>query len=302
MMKVLSLKEPYATLVKEKKKQIETRSYATHYRGELYIHASCSKISQNDSKNKELMTLVESDSLSYGFIICKCKLVDCIYMTKEYVENMEKNDPEYLCGEYKEGRYAWILEEISPLSIPIPAKGQLGIWNYYDEKECMKIMEEIEYGWIDKNHHKYDKVEENFAQDYYLQTPAEIRKNKVGVCWDQVELERSLLQANPWNIKTYFIVYYDGKSCPTHTFLTLEKEGKIYWFEHAWEKFRGIHHYPSKEELLADVKRKFIQTELKNSYQKENLFLYEYKKPKFHISTEEFYHHCESGNEINLFP
>lgn len=35
-MKVLSLTEPYATLIKEKKKLIETRSWKTNYRGELY--------------------------------------------------------------------------------------------------------------------------------------------------------------------------------------------------------------------------------------------------------------------------
>lgn len=37
-MKVLSLTEPYATLIKERKKKIETRSWKTPYRGELYIH------------------------------------------------------------------------------------------------------------------------------------------------------------------------------------------------------------------------------------------------------------------------
>lgn len=32
-MKVLSLKEPFATLIKEQKKLIETRSWKTSYRG-----------------------------------------------------------------------------------------------------------------------------------------------------------------------------------------------------------------------------------------------------------------------------
>ena len=38
MKKILSLTEPYATLIKEKKKLVETRSWKTDYRGELYIH------------------------------------------------------------------------------------------------------------------------------------------------------------------------------------------------------------------------------------------------------------------------
>lgn len=35
-MKVLSLTEPFATLIKENLKLIETRSWKTSYRGELY--------------------------------------------------------------------------------------------------------------------------------------------------------------------------------------------------------------------------------------------------------------------------
>lgn len=43
-MKVLSIIEPWATLIKEGKKVIETRSWKTSYRGELYIHASNKKL------------------------------------------------------------------------------------------------------------------------------------------------------------------------------------------------------------------------------------------------------------------
>ena len=69
--------------------------------------------------------------LNFGNIICKCNLVDCIYMTKEYVENMKKNNyQEYICGKYEEGRYAWILENVQVLDKPIKAKGHLSIWNY----------------------------------------------------------------------------------------------------------------------------------------------------------------------------
>ena len=133
-MKVLSLREPWATLIKEKKKQVETRSWKTSYRGELYIHASSAKISKDSINNKELMGLIENVPLNYEHIICKCTLVDCIYMTKEYVENMKKNHQEYICGEYKEGRYAWILKDIMPLKEPIKAKGHLSIWNYEEEQ------------------------------------------------------------------------------------------------------------------------------------------------------------------------
>ena len=132
-MKVLSIKEPYATLIKENKKLIETRSWKTKYRGELYIHASKSKLTKKEKNNLEIMQLIEGIPLNYGNIICKCQLVDCIYMTKDYIENMKKNHQEYICGEYKEGRYAWILENIKPLKKPIPAQGKLNIWEYKEK-------------------------------------------------------------------------------------------------------------------------------------------------------------------------
>ena len=299
-MKVLSLTEPFATLILEKKKYIETRSWKTDYRGTLYIHASMTKPSKNDLEDKELMSLVDNKNMNFGNIICKCNLVDCIYMTKEYVEKMKKkNYQEYICGEYKEGRYAWIVEDIEIIK-PIKAKGQLGIWNYFNEFEIMNLLENIEYGWMDKQGNKYNTVDESYSNNYILQSPKEILKNKVGVCWDQVELERYYFKGNDWNIKTYFIVYYDNDKCPTHTFLTFEKGNKYYWFEHSWERFRGIHEYTTLKYLLLDVRNKFIKYELNDVYEKNNLCIYNYKKPKYHINVLDFYKHCESGINILL--
>ena len=299
-MKVLSLTEPYATLIKEKKKRIETRSWKTNYRGELYIHASSTKISGETKSNKELMLLLDNLPLNFGHIICKCNLVDCVYMTKEYVENIKSNNyQEYICGDYKEGRYAWILENITPLKTPIKAKGQLNIWQFYNEFEIMNLMQNIEYGWIDKNKTKHTIIDETYSDNYILQSPKEVIKNQIGVCWDQVELERYYFKGNDYNIKTYFIVHYDDNKCPTHTFLTFEKNNKYYWFEHAWKKFRGIHEYNTLKELLIDITDKFIKYELNNNYIKENIILREYKKPKYHLTVQEFYKHCENGTYID---
>lgn len=300
-MKVLSLTEPGATLIKEKKKLIETRSWKTNYRGELYIHGSNAPFFKLWKDDEKVLKLIKNIPLSYGKIICKCKLVDCIYMTKEYVEEMKKrNYQEYICGLYEEGRYAWILEDIKPLKTPIDAKGQLNIWNYYNEFEIMNLMENIEYGWVDKNNYSHNKTDETFLDNYKLQSPKETIKSKVGVCWDQVELERYYFKGNDWNIKTYFIVHYDDDKCPTHTFLTFEKQDKYYWFEHSWERFKGIHEYNTIQELLLDIKDKFIKYELNNNYNENCLNIYNYKKPKNHLNILEFYKHCESGVKISL--
>lgn len=130
-MKVISLMEPWASLVKEKIKHIETRSWKTNYRGELYIHASQRKLTKKDrEKYKVQLSLLKDVDFKYGHIICKCNLIDCKTMTEEFIREIKKNDKEYICGEYKVGRYAWILENIIPLEVPLTAKGSLGIWNY----------------------------------------------------------------------------------------------------------------------------------------------------------------------------
>ena len=129
-MKVLTIKEPYATLIKRKIKYIETRSWKTNYRGELYIQAGCSKIDRNLKQHSELLELYKDIKLNYGNIICKCNLIDCVYMTEEFInQEKENNYNNFIAGEYKEGRYAWILDSIEEVE-PIPVKGKLGIWNY----------------------------------------------------------------------------------------------------------------------------------------------------------------------------
>ena len=128
-MKVLSLIEPWATLIKERKKIIETRSWKTSYRGELYIHASSKKINKKDPHTIKLLELIPNVAMGYGNILCKCKLVDCVYLDQKFLDEIKTKEQEFLCGEYSIGRYAWILEDIEPIT-PIPAKGHLNIWNY----------------------------------------------------------------------------------------------------------------------------------------------------------------------------
>lgn len=132
-MKVLTIKEPFASLIKEKIKTIETRSWKTKYRGELYIHASKAPKKIDIVKNKELGELIKNLKQENGYIICKCNLVDCIYMDETFLEQIKNNKTEYICGNYKLGRYAWILKDVTPVP-KIQAKGKLNIWNYEKDK------------------------------------------------------------------------------------------------------------------------------------------------------------------------
>ena len=85
------------------------------------------------------MSLVGANELSYGNIICSCELVDCVEMTDAFIEEIKKNENEYISGLYETGRYAWILEDVRVLDRSIKAKGHLGIWNFdetsFDIKE-----------------------------------------------------------------------------------------------------------------------------------------------------------------------
>ena len=135
-MKVVSLLEPFASLIKEDVKKIETRSWKTNYRGEIYIHASKRKVSIKDDRTKRLAGYLKDQDFKYGCIIAKAKLVDCIYMDKEFLDKIESDTIEKDCGHYEEGRYAWILRDVEILGDPIYTNGQLGIWNY-DEKRIV---------------------------------------------------------------------------------------------------------------------------------------------------------------------
>ena len=50
-------------------------------------------------------------------------------MDEEFLEKIKNDHPEYECGHYEIGRYAWVLDDIEIID-PIPAKGKLSIWNY----------------------------------------------------------------------------------------------------------------------------------------------------------------------------
>lgn len=163
----------------------------------------------------------------------------------------------------------------------------------------MNILNEIEYGFKDDFGNNIindlNKWNNEFNDFYYLQDPEELLNSKCGVCWDQVELERYLFDKEGIVTKTYFI-YIDGENyLPSHTFLTYEKNNKCYWFEHSWDKYKGIHKYSNIDVLLNDVKKKF-----KKEYNIDaDLYLYEYSKPKKHIRCNDFYKYIETEKRID---
>lgn len=127
-MKALSMKEPWASLVAQGVKTMETRSWRTNFRGEMLIHASLAPVGKSE-REQALLGLLKGP-LCRGHILCRCRLTDCIRIDEAFAEALRERAPvEYLCGDYTPGRFAWLLEDIEPIA-PVRAKGSLGLWEY----------------------------------------------------------------------------------------------------------------------------------------------------------------------------
>lgn len=168
-------------------------------------------------------------------------------------------------------------------------------------KKIMDLMEDIEYGFLNKNGENIflnENVEKIFNKEYHLMSPKELLIKKVGVCWDQVELERKLFEDNNIKNETYFIYIDDKKNLPSHTFLVYFENNKVFWFEHSWFDEKGIHEYMNLHELLIDVESKFIKSREKEVKPPFNVYIYKYNKPKFNISCDEFYDYIYTQEKI----
>lgn len=133
--KAITLHQPYATFVADGLKAIETRGWATSYRGPLLIHAG----KRTKDREQEVLdayddpyadeALVDLDALPWSAIIAVAELSDCTRMTAAFCEQMRLEDwNEWAMGFYAPGRYAWHLANVRTLPEPIPCRGQQGLW------------------------------------------------------------------------------------------------------------------------------------------------------------------------------
>lgn len=143
-MKALTIIQPWATLIASGHKVNETRSWKTNYRGEILIHAGKNPkdytsgfyIDDPDGRYFHAAGINPGTfgDLPRGMIIGKATLLDCVQITKEFKDElMETNPAEYAFGDYRIGRYAWVMENPELFKEPIPAKGMMGLWNWEDD-------------------------------------------------------------------------------------------------------------------------------------------------------------------------
>ena len=125
-MKVLTIKQPWATLIMQGNKRFEFRSWQTKYRGDLLIHAG-------KGIDKEAIKRLEKylpKNLPQGKILGKVKLVDCIKMSPELkIILLKENSDIYTKSSFQE-KYGWQITDVIVFEEPIEAKGQLSLWKY----------------------------------------------------------------------------------------------------------------------------------------------------------------------------
>jgi hypothetical protein len=110
-------------------KRIETRHWATSYRGPMAIHAA-KRWTADERESREMMIELGYFPASHfpplGAIVAVGNLVD-IQRTEMLEPKITRLEEEW--GNYGPGRYGWIFTDIVPLADPIPFKGMQGLFD-----------------------------------------------------------------------------------------------------------------------------------------------------------------------------
>jgi hypothetical protein len=139
--RVISLWQPWASLVVIGAKTWETRSWDTSYRGPLAIHAAKrwtpaqrALIARDPFKSALMAAGIYE--LPLGKILGKVDLVNTALCVQGSVvfpvggDSIIIQEPERSFGDFSPGRYAWLLENPERLAVPIPASGRQGFWTF----------------------------------------------------------------------------------------------------------------------------------------------------------------------------
>lgn len=160
-LRAITLHQPWASLIALGDKNIETRGWATRYRGPLAIHAGSAIPSYLGLGRHGTVEIgdyaVEKDSgglllrgriswpyrLPLGAVVAVAQLIDVLPMRKNGTgDRIELSDGtlrrgdevrdisnELAYGGYRVGRFGWLLDEVAPIK-PALAKGRQGLWSW----------------------------------------------------------------------------------------------------------------------------------------------------------------------------
>ena len=125
-MKVITIKQPQATLIAKGYKEYEFRTWKTNYRGDILIHAG-------KGVDKEAMDRFKEYNLEYplGKIIAKARLIDCLEVNEEFRKEIIPKNPLVYRGisDTLWKGYGFKLENVKEIE-PISINGKLSLWDY----------------------------------------------------------------------------------------------------------------------------------------------------------------------------
>ena len=126
-MKVITIKQPWASLIALGYKTYEFRTWKTKYRGDILIHAG-------KGIDKDAMERFKHLNLDYprGEIIAKVTITDCILVDKEVGKCLIKKDKLVYHNLKGWTGYGFKLENVKRIK-PIKINGKLSLWEYNGE-------------------------------------------------------------------------------------------------------------------------------------------------------------------------
>ena len=127
-MKVLTLKQPWATLVAEGIKKYEFRTWKTNYRGRVLIHAGAGIDKKELARFKDLNLEYPSKK-----IIAEVEIKDCLELDDKLNDEITQENNIAYGSKYRTG-YAWKLKNVKKINVDKEINGKLGLW-YIDLKD-----------------------------------------------------------------------------------------------------------------------------------------------------------------------
>lgn len=137
ILKCLTLKQPWCWAIFYAGKNIENRRWLTNYRGPLYIHAgkAYDDNGENWIKWKFDIQVPPREELQFGLIMGAVQLI-------EIAQNQNQSNDWALPDQYH-----WIIARPELLITPIPARGNLGIWEFEVSDEIVKNLQAEKSNW-----------------------------------------------------------------------------------------------------------------------------------------------------------
>lgn len=134
-MRALTLWQPWASLVAVGAKKWETRSWSTKYRGPLLIHAAMRKPPEikNPFVIEEMIQALgvsDFDKLPRGAVLAVVDLVGVRLIEDDKLFHLSEKATmgQILLGDFRRGRYGWLLENFRRLEVPVRINGKRGLW------------------------------------------------------------------------------------------------------------------------------------------------------------------------------